>query len=54
MVLAVDAIRGCDPSDKMCSQLQPKKSKVRLLAINKAANGVLCAVQDGAWPLPLI
>ena len=41
MVLAIDLIHRCGPSNKIFPQLQSKKT---ILAVNIAANGVIHAV----------
>ena len=46
MTIAVNIKDGHGSSNKMCHQLQIKKTKVTLsyVAVNKAAKGMLCTV----------
>ena len=37
-------MQGRGPTNETCPKLQPKKTGMAVLAINKVAKGVLCAV----------
>ena len=52
MILAVYKTHGCDPNNKRCPRLQPKKTKEgkAVLVISIAAKGIIRTVhyqQDG-------
>ena len=58
MAIAIDIMQGQGPTNEMCLNLQPKKTKVKLYyAVTKTGKGILCTVhyqQDEKWPLATI